>query len=83
MSRITFLDNADEGKNNWWRYLVTIILTWGVPSVLEIIVLIYLLSLNRSDINSFLSQPLILLAIIGLTELGYLLFLLHRDPLHT
>ena len=75
MSRITFLDNADEGKNNWWRYLVTIILTWGVPSVLEIIALIYLLSLNRSDINSFLSQPLILLAIIGLTELGYLLFL--------
>jgi membrane protease YdiL (CAAX protease family) len=30
MSRITFLDNAAQGKNNWWRYLLTIILVWGL-----------------------------------------------------
>ena len=41
MSRITFLDNAIEGKNNWWRYLITIILTWGTPVVILTIVFSY------------------------------------------
>ena len=27
MSSIPFLENASEGKNNWWRYLLTVIVS--------------------------------------------------------
>jgi len=36
----TFLDNAQYGKNNWWRYLLTSITTWIGPLILLIIILI-------------------------------------------
>lgn len=31
MSKIAFLDNALQGKNDWWRYILTIIFTWILP----------------------------------------------------
>jgi len=39
MNRITFLDNAYQGKNNWWRYVLTTLITWGVGLILTIIFL--------------------------------------------
>lgn len=40
MSGKTFLDNAQYGKNNWWRYILTSITTWIGPLTLLIIILI-------------------------------------------
>ena len=40
MSRITFLDNASGSKNSWWRYVLTIILTWLAPMAATIIIFI-------------------------------------------
>lgn len=81
MSKITFLDNADQGKNNWWRYLITIILTWGAPNVLGIAVIILLLlyfisnKLNSAYFATLISNPLVSIALVGLTDIVSLLFL--------
>ncbi|WP_337971868.1 hypothetical protein [Methanobacterium petrolearium] len=40
MSGKTFLDNAQYGNNNWWRYILTIITTWIGPFILLLIILI-------------------------------------------
>ena len=40
MDRITFLDNARQGKNNWWRYLLTSITTWIGSFILLLLMLI-------------------------------------------
>lgn len=46
MERITFLDNAYLGKNQWWRYLLNLIITWVGPILLFLIILIPLFILN-------------------------------------
>ena len=83
MSRITFLDNASGGKNNWWRYLSTIILTWGGGKIFAIMLPIFMsavfyLMLNgfnsSSQINSVISNPLFILLKIGIGEI--ILFLI-------
>jgi hypothetical protein len=35
---VSFLKNAESGKNNWWRYLLTIVATWGTQIVLGTII---------------------------------------------
>ncbi len=83
MSRIKFLDNAEEGKNNWLRYLFTIILTWGTPLVLEFVIIIFIsiLYMVVSGVNSvdqiyaIFSDPILGIAIIGLSSTVSLLFL--------
>lgn len=76
MSRITFLDNASEGKNNWWRYLLTIILTWGGGKALALIIIPIFISIffyliiiglfTPNQANEILSNPLFGLLMVGL-----------------
>ncbi|MGA2675427.1 MAG: lysostaphin resistance A-like protein [Methanobacterium sp.] len=75
MSRITFLDNATEGKNNWWRYLITIILTWGTPVVILTIIFLLLSKFNPIKILSILSQPIALIVLVGISDILSLIFL--------
>ena len=75
MSRITFLDNATEGKNNWWRYLITIILTWGTPVVILTIVFFILSNFNPIKLVSLLSQPISLIVLVGISDILSLIFL--------
>lgn len=52
---VPFLDNVYQGKNNWWRYVLTILATWGVQAVVTVIVvlifLFLLLFLNPDSID--------------------------------
>jgi len=76
MSRITFLDNASEGKNNWWRYLLTIILTWGGGKALALIIvpiiffifscLIFIGLFTPNQADDVLSNPLFELLMVGI-----------------
>ncbi|MCE5213515.1 MAG: CPBP family intramembrane metalloprotease [Methanobacterium sp.] len=82
MSRITFLDNASLGENNIWRYLLTIILTWGSAVIFEILILIlvmvYFLSQGFDSgyfLEIILNNPLIILALLGVTYVISLIFL--------
>lgn len=82
MSRITFLDNASEGKNNVWRYILTIILTWGAPIVIEIIILVFIMIYFVSrgiDIGHYLeailNNPMLTLTLVGVTAVVSFLFL--------
>lgn len=83
MSRITFLDNARGGKNNWWRYFLTIILTFGTPIMLEIIILtfisIFYVLATRTDpteqINAVFSDPILGIAIVGISSAVSIFFL--------
>ncbi|NYB51096.1 MAG: RDD family protein [Methanobacteriaceae archaeon] len=34
----TFLDNAHYGKNNWWRYVLTSLISWLGPLILIIVI---------------------------------------------
>ncbi|QUH23185.1 CPBP family intramembrane metalloprotease [Methanobacterium alkalithermotolerans] len=70
MSEIPFLDNGKTGKNKWWTYFSTIILTWGASSFLAgliagFIILIILFSssqtLNLANMNLILESPLFLI----------------------
>jgi membrane protease YdiL (CAAX protease family) len=73
MSRITFLDNAAEGKNNWWRYIITIILTWFTLYIFLILFLIY--TRNAYYLVSILSDPLQSIEFLGLSSIVSILFL--------
>ncbi|MGF7119565.1 CPBP family intramembrane glutamic endopeptidase [Methanobacterium oryzae] len=43
ISEISFLHNAESGKNNWWRYLLTIVATWGAQIALGMVIWIALM----------------------------------------
>ena len=82
MSRITFLDNASTGENNFLRYLVTIILTWGTPLIFEIFLIIFVMSYlatKNSDMVNLLgnitSNPLVIIALVGISSVISVLFL--------
>lgn len=75
ISKIPFLYNAESGKNNWWRYLLTILLTI-VPSFIVVLVILFvvlffwaimLVQSGSMDImgqlNGILYNPLVLLLI--------------------
>lgn len=76
-----FLFNAREGNNSLWRYILTIILTLGVSSILTGIILgiflgiILLLSHRTSDIFNMLSNPFYLLIIAGMVFFVAYIFL--------
>jgi len=40
MHQKEFLDNVHYGKNNWWRYVITSLTSWGGPLILIIMALI-------------------------------------------
>lgn len=81
MSRITFLDNAYPGENNVWRYLFTIIVTWGSQFIFSIIALIFIVIYLISQgadlyylLDNIMSNPLVLLLLVGITYVVSMLF---------
>ncbi len=82
MDRITFLDNAHQGKNNWWRYLLTSIATWIGPFIIILMMLIpfILLSyptdmdLNPDKVTEEIN-PILFIVILGIYyTLSFLIF---------
>ena len=82
MDRITFLDNAHQGKNNWWRYLLTSIATWIGPFIIILMVLIpfILLShptdmaMNPDKVTEEIN-PLLFIVILGIYyTISFLIF---------
>ncbi|MGB9977672.1 lysostaphin resistance A-like protein [Methanobacterium sp.] len=76
MSRITFLDNASGSKNSWWRYFLTIILTWPGPLAatavifipIFIILSVMAVATNTPDISyTAASNPLFELLLTGIS----------------
>jgi len=54
-----FLNNVNNGKNDWWRYLISIILTWIVSNfigvfVLGFLVAVYFISIGTFDVNAMM-----------------------------
>lgn len=82
MSRTNFLDNASLGENNVWRYILTIILTWAIPLIFQIIlvigVIIYFLVQGMDLVNlllSMISNPLVIISLVGISSVLSLIFL--------
>jgi membrane protease YdiL (CAAX protease family) len=90
MSNIPFLNNATQGKNNWWRYLITFFLTWGsyfllgiVPLVVLLLIGIYTHSIDQNIINQILNSPLTNLLATGISVvIGFLVFYLCIKFIH-
>ena len=86
LSPITFLNNASEGSNSWWKYVLTVIMSLvGGSLVAGIIlgILLVLLSIFSSGgianiydfITSALSSPFSLVILVGISyTLSYLFF---------
>ncbi len=86
LSPITFLDNASEGSNSWWKYVLTVIMSLvGGSLVAGIIlgILLVVLSIFSSGgianiydfITSALSSPFSLVILVGISyTLSYLFF---------
>jgi membrane protease YdiL (CAAX protease family) len=82
MSGISFLENARTGENNILRYILTILLTWGTPIIFQIIIIIYAMSFlisQGTDMENLLTiittDPLVLIALVGVTSIVSLIFL--------
>lgn len=77
-----FLDNVHYGKNNWWKYVITSLVSWLGPLILIIIVLIPFFIFSHPSGNVINAQkalnnlnPLILLLFFGIYYiLSFLLF---------
>ncbi|NYB51449.1 MAG: CPBP family intramembrane metalloprotease [Methanobacteriaceae archaeon] len=79
MSSISFLDNAHEGKNSWWRYLLTSVLSLAGGTLLSGILVATLLVMysvflspgGAADIlkvlQTTLSSPFILIVLLGVS----------------
>lgn len=86
LSPLTFLDNASEGSNSWWKYLLTVLMSLvGGSLVAGIImgILLVVLSIFSSGgianiydfITSALSSPFSLVIMVGISyTLSYLFF---------
>ena len=70
MSQLPYLENAKVGKNNWWRYLITIVGSFGLASIaagilIAIMVVIYTVLnypvISPDMINSMILKILYLL----------------------
>ncbi len=84
MSRITFLDNALGSKNSWWRYLLTIILTWPASMAVTVAIFIPVFIIlgiiaiatdNPNLVDSVSSNPLFELVLTGISAIISILFL--------
>lgn len=75
MSNIRFLDNAVNGKNNWFSYLLTIGITviGGILASIALIVLfmlVYFLSMKTAPVNilfNILNNAMIILILVGIS----------------
>jgi CAAX protease family protein len=95
MSGIPFLDNAADGKNNWWRYLLTIALSLLLGSlvagfILAVALIVYSIFLAVRGvpdvfgiISAAVSNPFFLLIMIGVSyALSFILFYICLRFLH-
>jgi membrane protease YdiL (CAAX protease family) len=94
MSHLPFLENAKTGKNNWWRYLFTLVGSIGLASIaagllLAVIVVIYTVfyypAISQEMVNALISinNPLFIVLITGITyTLSFFLFYLFVRFLH-
>ena len=94
MSHLPFLDNAKTGKNNWWRYLFTVVGSIGLASIAAglllafIVVVLTVLShpvISPGMVNNLISlnNPLLIVLITGVTyALSFFLFYLLVRFLH-
>lgn len=94
MPPIPFLDNASQGKNSWWRYLLTIsislvgatLITAGFILVFFIIYYVYGMVGGvdlRFGVINILSNPFFLVLIVGISyALSFLLFYLCIQVIH-
>ena len=81
MSEITFLDNAKTGKNNWWRYILTIALSMGISFIATLVLFIVFIilyvtllpagaSVNfLSSVSDIVNNPFVLIMITGVLYL--------------
>ncbi|EKQ52642.1 MAG: CAAX amino terminal protease family [Methanobacterium sp. Maddingley MBC34] len=96
MSSIPFLDNASEGQNNWWKYVLTVILSLlagslvaGVLVVLFLVVYAFILSATGNVANILgiiqgtLQNPFVLIVLIGVSyAISFFLFYICLRFLH-
>jgi len=87
ISNIQFLYNSELGKNNWWRYLLTIMATWGVQIVLSIILgiiiaIVFIMQNGTSitDLENIIYDPFVLLplTLVGFAASFFVLYLCMR-----
>nr|WP_319374083.1 type II CAAX endopeptidase family protein [uncultured Methanobacterium sp.] len=86
ISSISFLENASEGKNNWWRYLLTVILSLVGGSFVAGLVLGLLLIFSSvfvsggisniaNFIESVMNSPFTLVILVGISySISFFLF---------
>jgi membrane protease YdiL (CAAX protease family) len=95
MSSITFLENASEGENSWWRYLLTVVISLGGGTLLAGIALLVVLILYAGFlsfqgvsnitqvITSLISNPFTLIILVGVSySLSFILFYICLRFLH-
>jgi uncharacterized protein len=96
MSSIPFLENANEGQNNWWKYVLTVILSLfagslvaGVLVVLFLVVYAFILSASGGVSNILgiiqgtLQNPFVLIVLIGVSYvISFFLFYICLRFLH-
>jgi hypothetical protein len=94
MSQFPYLENAKVGKNNWWRYLITILGSFGLASIaagilIALMVVLYTVLnypvMSPDMINRMISinNPLFLVLITGVTyAFSFFLFYLFVRFLH-
>lgn len=82
MSNMPFLNNVHQGKNNWWRYLITVIVTLVISSVvagvflgffLGVILIFFNHNVNvatllyqLSSTNALMNSPMLFLVMVAL-----------------
>jgi len=86
ISSISFLENASEGKNNWWRYLLTVILSLvGGSFVAGLVLGLFLVFLSvfasggisniANFIESAMNSPFTLVILVGISySISFFLF---------
>lgn len=95
MSSIPFLENASEGKNNWWRYLLTVIVSLLGGSLvagiaMAVVLIIYAFFLSSSGVSnipqlitSLVSNPFTLIILVGVSyTISFILFYICLRFLH-
>ncbi|OPX59774.1 MAG: CAAX amino terminal protease self- immunity [Methanobacterium sp. PtaB.Bin024] len=95
MSSIPFLENASEGENSWWRYLLTVVISLGGGTLLAGIALLVVLILYAGFlsfqgvsnitqvITSLISNPFTLIILVGVSySLSFILFYICLRFLH-
>lgn len=94
ISSISFLENASEGKNNWWRYLLTVIISLvggslvaGLALGLLLIFLSIFTSGGISNISNFIesamNSPFSLVILVGISyTISFFLFYICLRFLH-